>query len=84
MAALPEGWQQITTPAGRDMYLNTNTGSTHWEVPAADPVVPEGWQEINTPDGRTMYLDTATGETVEWWGACNRNDKKELVLLGLS
>ena len=59
MAALPEGWQQITTPAGRDMYLNTNTGSTHWEVPAADPVVPEGWQEINTPDGRTMYLDTA-------------------------
>jgi len=65
----PAGWETRTDPSGRVYYLNHNTKTTHWELPAnisaASNGLPQGWEERRDGNGRVYYVDHAN-QTTHW------------------
>lgn len=66
---VPQGWETRTDPSGRVYYLNHNTKTTHWELPAnvqQTGGIPAGWEQRSDPkNGRTYYVNH-TDQSTHW------------------
>lgn len=63
---LPPGWEiryTITADGAKKYYVDHNTQTTHWHLPAN--LLPHGWEERYDPQGRVYYIDHNT-RTTTW------------------
>jgi hypothetical protein len=63
--AVPQGWEKRTDNSGRTYYVDHNTRTTHWKLPAAEPPLPDGWEMRKDARGRKYYVDHST-RTTTW------------------
>ncbi|RDW75719.1 hypothetical protein BP5796_06540 [Coleophoma crateriformis] len=76
--ALPVGWEQSTTPAGRPYFINHNNHTTTWidprtsravtdnatgSVSLAGSPLPTGWEARRAQNGRTYFIDHVERKT---------------------